>query len=182
MVMPGAIKKQDGVTLIEVFVASFLMAVIAFGLFSLQMVYNRELRQGVAMTRLQMQYENLAMQVGALTHNAAAVVAVSETATWPIPSTWTADSANSVYIKDEDGTIIGGFDAASGSLREYKVATGTWIDYKAGNLQVSVASSPKSFFLSPTRNYLTLTLQINTTIGSDSYSLSSRGDQFKCRN
>jgi hypothetical protein len=183
MAVPGAINKQGGVTLVEVVVSSIVMTVIAGGIFSLLMVYTREIREGVAMTRLQMQYENIASQVGSLTHSAAAVVDVSGAATWPVPATWSDDSTNSIYIKNHDGNIIGGFQVnSSGYLQEYNPATGGWNDYKAGSQAVSVASTPKSFFLSATRKYVTLTFTIKTAIEGTSYSLSSRSDLFKCRN
>jgi type II secretory pathway pseudopilin PulG len=183
MAVPGAINKQGGMTLIEVVVSSIIMTVIAGGMFSLLAVYTREIREGVAMTRLQMQYENVASQAGSLTHSASAVVDVSEAAAWPVPSTWSDDSTNSIYIKNPDGNIIGGFRVNSlGYLQEYSPATGGWKDYKAGNQMVSVASTPKSFFLSATRKYVTLTFTIKTSVEGTSYSLSSRSDLFKCRN
>jgi len=181
MAMPGTIKNQQGLTLIEVLITAIILAALIGGSFSLFMVYSREIREGVAMTRLQMQHENIMSVIATLTRHGTAVVKTSET-TWPVPTTWTADSANNIYFKNRNGSITGGFQVAGGYLQEFRPATGTWVDYKAGNLNVSVASDFKLFFLSPTRNSIKMTLVLQTTNMGTSYSLSSMGGEFKCRN
>jgi prepilin-type N-terminal cleavage/methylation domain-containing protein len=179
--MPGTIGNQRGLTLIEVLVSAVIMALLASVLFSLFMVYTREIREGVAMTRLQMQHENVVIAIAFLTRNGAAVVKTSET-TWPVPLTWTADSANSIYFKDRNGNITGGLQVAGGYLQEYRPATATWINYMAGSQQVSVASGSILFFLSPSRNAVQLTFPLQTINAGTLYLLPSRGDVFKCRN
>jgi prepilin-type N-terminal cleavage/methylation domain-containing protein len=181
MDMPGTIKSRQGFTLIELMVSAVIMALLMGVSFALFMVYSSEIREGVAMTRLQMQHENIACAIALLTRNSTAVVKTTET-TWPIPSTWTADSANDIYFKDRRGNITGGFKVAGGYLQEYRPATGTWIDFKAGNLKVSVSSSLKLFFLSPTRNSIKMTWVLQTTNVGTLYSLPSMGAEFRCRN
>jgi prepilin-type N-terminal cleavage/methylation domain-containing protein len=181
MAMPGTIKNRQGLTLIELLVSASIVAILTGVSFSLFMVYTREIREGVAMTRLQMQYENIAGVIASLTRNGTAVVKTSET-TWPVPTTWTADSSNDIFFKNRNGTITGGLKVAGGYLQEYRPATGTWINYKAGNLNVSVTSGVKPFFLSATRNSIKMTLILRTTNVGTLYSLSSRQDEYKCRN
>lgn len=181
MAIPGAIKREYGFTLIEALVSSIILAVIAGGSLTVLMVYTSEIREGVAMSCLQMQYENIAAQVSSLTHRASAVVATSET-TWPVPTTWVADSTTSIFFKNADGNAIGGLQVSGGNLLEYDILSGTWPAYKAGGQTVSVTSGPKPFFMSTTRNNITLTLTIKYTNMGTTYTLSSRGDKFKCRN
>jgi len=178
MAVPGAVKNQRGLTLIEALVSAVIMALLIGVSFSLFMIYTREIREGVAMTRLQMHYESIAGTAASLTRNGAAVVKTSESA-WPVPLTWIADSADAVFFKDRNGNVTGGLRTAGGYLQEYLPDDGTWINYRAGNYEVAVAAGPKPFFLNAGRNTLTITMALRTANMGTPYSLASRGDEFK---
>jgi prepilin-type N-terminal cleavage/methylation domain-containing protein len=184
MVVPGAVVKQGGFTLVEVLITSLIMGVIFGGMVSMLMMYTRELREGVAMSRLQMQYENIALQMADKARSADAVVKTTDA--WPVATTFTADSADGVYMKDASGTILAGYQVTNGVFQEY--VGGNWINYKSGSYSTSAAggldsvTAGKPFFLSATRKNVTLTFNLKTTVASTTDTLKSRGDMFLCRN
>jgi prepilin-type N-terminal cleavage/methylation domain-containing protein len=173
------IKGKKGVTLVELLVAAVIAAVLATIAFTIFFMFSSETKETAALTKLQIQYENVSEQMAIDTRRASRVVREMAEFTDPF-SPLLPDTADSVVMCDTSGAAIARYRIGGGQLEEWK--NGGWVGYNAGGGAVQVDPAASSFYLNNSRDNLTVNLRLKMVVKDSTYYLDTRKDVYVCRN
>jgi len=172
--------REKGFTLVETLVTGVIAAIMGIALYSLFTVFSLEAKNNEANRRKQAQYAILVDQIGATARKAAAVMQVAES--WPVVPGSLA-TASGVYMRDENGAIIGGYRINGDfTVSEFVDISGwNWKAMSVGPDTIRVKElSP--FLLSGDRRQITLALSVIASYKGIKDTVQSRGEVFQCRN
>jgi prepilin-type N-terminal cleavage/methylation domain-containing protein len=183
-------RNERGFTLVEALVASVISLVIATVAFTIFDMHNRELSEGSANMLLQRQYEGIANAISASCRRAFLVLA-DQDGTWSSPyrPAWPERNTMTILMYDTTAPFpaqIGGFRINGNFIEEWKSEIETAEKWKpftiGGGDSVHVVPDKSNFGLSNNRDRVTVNLTLTTSYRHKQYTLSSRGDLFRCRN
>jgi prepilin-type N-terminal cleavage/methylation domain-containing protein len=171
-----------GFTLVETIVTMIILLVLAAGLWTLFSFFNLRTIEDTALSRLQMQYDNVSVQIGMNARQAGAVVALPQE--WPVGGGLNALAGTEVYMLNDSGVVFGGYRITGNILQEYVEGVNgmEWINYIAGSTGPVETTENSAFSLSPNRKNISITLTLKTSINGKVFQLGSRGDCYICRN
>ncbi len=135
------IKNQKGITLTEAVVTMIILGILAGGLLTILGLNATETSEGIANSRIQMQYENFVEELARDVRRAAYVLDASENfdsaATLPANN-----STKDIRIYTPSGIILAGYRiAAGGILEERDSASGNYSPYMSGNKAIEVTAN-----------------------------------------
>lgn len=174
-------KRANGFTLVEAIVAGIISVIIAAIGITVFIMYNRQLRESMAMAKLQRQYENIAEQIGHNVRTANRVLKTGDDLVNPPTPLDTAgcNDVKTIALYDKDLTQIAGYSVSTGTFREWK--NGGLEDYVAGGGVVYVDIDESRFVLTALRDEVEVYLRL-IDVGKVTTYLQPRKDAFKCRN
>jgi prepilin-type N-terminal cleavage/methylation domain-containing protein len=176
-------KKQAGMTLVEVVVALIITSIVAGVGIVILLMHNDQLQYSALNTKLQAHYETALLQIAKVARTANSVQPWSET--WPpAAAAVTVASTQSIRMFDTGGVTIGGFQTSSNALlQEYDTAQKKFKTFKVGADSVHITAAPKSdFAISNTRRQLTVNISVYTAYAAKRDTVPSKQETFLCRN
>ena len=179
----ATMRKQAGMTLVEVIVAIILASIIAGVIMVLLSINNDQIRYVALNAKLQANYETALLQIAKLARTANSVQPWSET--WPPAAAAVAvASTQSIRMFDTGGVTIGGFQTSSNTvLQEYDTAQKKFKTFMAGPDSVRITAAPVSdFAISNTRKQLTVNISVYTVYSTKRDTVPSKQETFLCRN
>jgi prepilin-type N-terminal cleavage/methylation domain-containing protein len=178
-----------GFTLVETLVTAIIMGIIVVIAVTVFTMHNNQLRESIAMEKLQRQYENIIDQIALHVRNGNRVLDTSD----PVPASFNQyptpqllnSNSKKIFIYNGNGVVIGGYFLLPGSpgfFQELDIATNTWINFEAGGGWVEIDETNCSFSLPALRSSVEISLRLETTMAGKTYYLPPRKDGFTCRN
>lgn len=172
---------QQGFTLVETIVAGVLAVVMSGILLSYFYFNSDEIRRGAAFLSMQRNYDVAAQTIGAKARKAAAVLEISES--FASRKTYAASSSvSTIMMVDADEVVTARFQIASGRLNEWDTPSSAWKAFRVGQDTVKVDAANSKFSLDGGRLGMDMKLILTKVVSGKTYTLTSRGDSFRCRN
>jgi type II secretory pathway pseudopilin PulG len=183
-----SVKKQPkGMTLIEAVVASAIAAVIGTIMLTVISLNSQQVKRSTSTMKLCMGYDIAVAQIAMLTRSAKYATVTGDA--WPpnaaAACTVSTSSSDSIKMRDNNGSIIGGFKFNGNNLQEYDIGTGQFKDFKINpaDTGILVTASPASrIIISASRKAVTLELNVFNNFGGISDTFRSGRETFLCRN
>jgi len=175
------VSNEKGVTLTEAVVTFVILGVLAMGFLTMIGVNANETRQGVANSRMQMQYDNIADQISRKARNAAYILAAGEDSSQI--TTYITDNTNVSEIRLFNATwnLVGKFKISGATLEEHDSVTNGYKAFKAGKDAVSLAPG-SHFFLAKGRKEMLARLNLKYTYKHVTDTLQVKPYYIRCRN
>ena len=172
------IRKQYGMTLIEVLVAATISVIIAGAALVIFTMFNTQTKETNAYLVMQMQYENLSEQIAFDTHMAHKILDTADI--FYEASDIVNDTVTAFYYYSVGPPPVAGIAIEDDRLREFR--DDTWKDFHVGNGIVLLDTANSYFVLNGRRQGVALHLRLKQPGPDTTYYLSPRKDEFICRN
>lgn len=175
------IKNQSGVTLTEAVVTMIILGILAGGLLTILGLNATETNEGIANSRVQMQYENFVEELARDVRRGSYVLDAGES--FDSAATYAANPLSTdILIYTIDGIILAGYRIpVDGILEERDSTTGQYSDYMSGNKAIEVTAN-SHFRLPGGRKGVEARIHARYTYKTVSDSLVANINYMRCRN